>query len=283
MNQTSTLNAQPALGRGISALGAVAFLAALTFTPVGRSADRAVHGPEGKIFVASVEGDSQVTSADKIEKLSTKSVFLAQGTAIETKARSTLAMVFSNGTGVFMDQNSYIEVRRFQQEPFVPNRTDLKREPSVSQTQVFHPRGTIAVCTGYLAPGSTMAYVSPLGSIRLHSGRMVMESDGDLTKISLLLGEGTVRGGELDLGGKVLHAGEQAFIRPGPPGQANLVQIQKIPPAELAPLEEKAGIACDARKTVFFETDSSGAIMAVPVVPANLPVKATVSPSQLPN
>ena len=111
---------------------------------------------------------------------------------------------------------------------------------------------------------------------------MVMESGDDLTKISLLQGEGTVYAGEFDLGGTVIHPGEQALIRPGPPGQPNIVQIVKIPPQELAGLEEKANLANSARKTVFFQTDESGDVIVFQVVPAALPVKVTVSPSQVP-
>jgi hypothetical protein len=173
-------------------------------------------------------------------------------------------------------------VKRFTQEPFIPSRTDLDAEPSVSQTEIFLSGGLMAVSTNKLAPGSTMTYRTPLGSINLHGGRMVIESDGDLTKISVLDGDGTVYGGELDLSGKVIHAGEQAIIRPGPPGQPNIIQIGKIPADELARLEDKAAVAHGARKTVLFQTDETGEVAVVQVVPASLPVNVTISPSQIP-
>ena len=96
-------------------------------------------------------------------------------------------------------------------------------------------------------------------------------------------GEGTVNGGSLDLGGQVLHAGEQAFIFPGSPGQPNIVQIGKIPPGDFPALEALSERAYAARKTVFFSTDASDDITVFPVVPESLPVQATVSPSQLPH
>ena len=239
--------------------------------------------PVGKIYVASLEGGAQIANGDKIEALTPKSIFVAQGSAIETRSRAVLAMVFSNGTGIALEPETHIEVRRFTQEPFVASRTDLELEPSVSHTQVFVAHGTLAVSTSKLAAGSVMNILTPLGSINLHGGKVVIVVEDGTTRITMLEGEGTVRGGDLDLGGKVLHAGEQALIRPGPPGEPNLVVIQKIPAEELTPLEEKAALAYQARKTVFFESDGTGEINVVPVVPTSVPVQATISPAKLPN
>jgi hypothetical protein len=283
MNKTFAMNPRQPVGRGLSAVGAFVFTAALAFTPLALQAQAPKKNPAGKIYVASLTGESQVATGDKIEALTQKSVFFAQGARIETKLGGTLALVFSNGTGVFLDHDTHVEVKLFAQEPFVPNRTDLETEPSISHTQVLLSSGTLAVSTSKLAAGSTLTILTPLGSLNLRSGKVVIDSEADFTKISLLEGEGTVLGGGLDLGGKVLHPGEQAIIRPGSPGQPNLVEIGKIPDAELAALEDEAAMAYAARKTVFFETDTTGEIQAVPVVPASVPVQATVSPSQLPH
>jgi hypothetical protein len=283
MNKTHACHIASPFCRGFSALGAIAFIATLAVTPTSVHAAARAKNPAGKVYVSRVAGGSQITFGDKVEELAPKSAYLAQGALLETKPSGSLAMVFSNGTGIFLDQDTHIEVKRFAQEPFIPSRTDLEAEPSVSQTEVFLSRGIIAVSTSKLAPGSTMTYRTSLGSINLHGGRMVMAADGELTKISLLEGTGTVYGGENDLGGKVIHAGEQAIIRPGPPGQPNIVQIGKIPANELAALEAKAAMAYGARRTVLFQTDEAGEVVVVQVVPASLPVKATISPSQLPN
>jgi len=284
MNKTPSCHNSPLLGGSLSALGALALIAAaLATSPVSLRAEVKAKNPAGKIYVASVAGGSQITVGDKVEDLAPKSAYPAQGALIETRPHGTLAMVFSNGTGVFLDQDTHIEVKRFTQEPFIPSRTDLAAEPSVSQTEVFLSHGIIAVSTSKLAPGSTMIYRTALGSINLHGGKLVLESDDDLTKISVLEGNGTVYGGEFDLIGKVIRAGEQAIIRQGPPGQPNFVEIGKIPTGELVSLEEKVIMANDARKTVFFQTDETGEIVVVQVVPASLPVNVTISPSQLPH
>src|ERR1019366_7859626 len=157
--------------------------------------------PVGKIYVANMEGGAQIANGDRIEAVTTKSIFVAQGSAIETKPRGVLAIVFSNGTGVALDPETHIEVKRFTQEPFIASRTDLELEPSVSQTQVVVARGTLAVSTSKLAAGSVMNFITPLGAINLHGGKVVIEVESGRSKISLLEGEGTVSGGDLDLGG----------------------------------------------------------------------------------
>ena len=283
MKQTPSLTQRLLTHCGLSAIGAYACVVLLTVAPVSLRAQIQPKAPSGKIYVAGLEGGAQIFTGDKIEALTLKSVYVAQRTAIETNPHGTLAMVFSNGTGISLDPETHIDVKRFTQEPFVASRTDLELEPSVSQTEVFVAHGTLAVSTSKLAAGSVMTYLTPLGSINLHGGKVVIEMEGGLSKISVLEGEGTVRGGEVDLGGKVIHAGEQAISRPGPPGEPNIVIIEKIPAGELAMLEEKDDLAYQARKTVFFETDGTGEITVVPVVPASVPVQATISPAKLPN
>ncbi|RFC44763.1 MAG: hypothetical protein DUW69_001957 [Verrucomicrobia bacterium] len=191
-------------------------------------------------------------------------------------------MVFSNGTGAFLYPDTHLEVRGFTQEPFIASRTDLEIEPSISHTVVFLARGAVAVSTSKLASGSTFTLLTWLGSINLHGGNLVVESDSLGVKIFLLAGEGTVQGGALDFGGHVLHAGQQAVFLPGAPGQPNSARIREIPAADLPAIEAAAAQAYAARKTVFFEQDATGEITAAPVVPVALPVQTTISPSRLP-
>jgi len=134
--------------------------------------------PTSKLYVADLQGQAQIDTGDLIEDLSEKSVHNAQGTVIETKDASTNAMVFSNGTGIFFDQDTRMEVKRFSQEPFSPNRTDLETEPSISQSVSHIPRGTVGLCTPKLVAGSTMVYSTPNANVNirqyvkaLHNGK----------------------------------------------------------------------------------------------------------------
>ena len=283
MNSTSPLPLARALRRGLFATGACAWLAMLLAGPLASSALAAAKIPSPKVYVSSLKGDSQVVSGGRVTPLTPKSSFPAQGAQIETSPQGSVAIVLSNGTGLSLHPDTQIDIKRFTQEPFVASRTDMEREPSVSHTEIFLNRGTLAVSTSKLAAGSTFTILTALGSIHLHGGNLVVEIDGSEVKISVLDGEGTVYGGELDLGGHVLHSGEQAIIRAGPPGHANLVTTTRVPAGELAALQESADTSYAARKTVLFQTDESGEINALPVVVPSVPVQATVSPSRLPN
>lgn len=250
--------------------------------------------PTSKFYVADVEGVAQINTGERIEDLSKKSVYNAQGTVVETKKDATNAMVFSNGTGIFFDPDTRLEVRKFVQEPFTPNRTDMEVEPSISQTQSYLVRGVVALCTSKLVAGSSMVYRTPQAVISIRGRKVVMEVSDQGTKISLLEGDVTVRGGEYDVGGQVIRPGQQAIITPGASvGAPGSIQVQDIPSNERPELERKAAMACMAKNTVYFETaerkeenrsafdgDPTDDIRAVPVVPVDLPPQITVSPAR---
>ncbi len=321
-----------------------AVVATMAVLPSALRADQKKN-PTSKIYVSDVSGDAQIDTGDNIQDLNKKSVYNAQGTTIETRKASDSesknkvfsTMVYSNGTGAYFDEDTKVEVKKFVQEPFTPNRTDMDVEPSISQTQAYVAHGAVGLCASKMVAGSSMAYQTQQGSINIRGKKVVIEASDSETKVSMLEGDSTVRGGDLDLGGHTLHSGEQAIIRRSKNGGPNAVIVQPIPPAEMAPLDDKVAMACMAKKTVYFEikersvdvapppgspeaavaqnvstaestasggsTDSSGSavtafdgpvansnfakgstvqeIVAVPVVPVNLPVQYTVSPARI--
>jgi len=217
--------------------------------------------PTSKVYVADVSGEASIDTGDALEDLGKRSVYTVEGTIIETKKPANDAdrskyfstMVYSNGTGAFFDADTRVEVKKFMQEPFTPNRSDVDVEPSISQTQAFLARGTVGLCTSKLVAGSNMNYQTPHGSVNVRGRKIVIEAGPDITKVSMLEGDSTVKGGSADLGGQTIKAGEQAIIRRGAPGQPAQVQIQAIPAAELPKLDDKVAMACMAKKTVYFE------------------------------
>ena len=217
--------------------------------------------PTSKVYVSDVSGEALIDTGEAVEDLSKRSVYYAQGAVIETRrpqgqddrSKNYSTMVYSNGTGAFFDADTRVEVKRFVQEPFTPNRTDMDVEPSVSQTQAFVARGAVGLCTSKLVAGSNMTYVTPHGNVNIRGRKIVIEAENDVTKISMLEGDSTVRGGPQDLGGQTIKAGEQAIIRRNPNGGPSIVQIDRIPPAELPKLDEKVTMACMAKRTVYFE------------------------------
>ncbi len=227
--------------------------------------------PASKVYVSDVSGDAQIDTGDTIHDVSKRSVYTAEGTVIETKAadpgaergRNFSTMVYSNGTGAFFDADTRVEVKSFVQQPFTPNRSDIDVEPSVSQTQAYVARGAVGLCTSKLVAGSSMTYQTPHGSVNIRGRKVVVQADKDVTTISMLEGDSTVKAGAMDLGGHTIKAGEQAIIRQGAQGQPNSIKIQKIPEADTAALDDRVAMACMAKKTVYFEVrekkeDSNG-------------------------
>lgn len=213
-------------------------------------------GPTSKIYLAETKGESQIQTNDKIYTARQATAFDAPGTVIETTANSHNAFVYSNGTGLFVDQNTRVEIDRFVQEPFRPNRTttaDAPFEPSISQSDVHVAHGAVGVCTSQLVSGSSMSYSTPQASVNIRGGKVSIETNADETIIDLLDGDITVRGGSKDVGGQVLRPGERAVVRAAPAGQAATVTISRIPPEALQVSDERVSVACNAKKTVTFE------------------------------
>lgn len=228
--------------------GCVIFGACLLCAP----AFGAKKNPTSKLYVADLDGIAEIDTGERIEELSKRSVHNAQGTVIVTMADSSNAMVFSNGTGIYFAPDTRVEVKRFSQEPFSPNRSDLETEPSMSQTFGFIPRGAVGLCVPKLVAGSSMVYQTPQGAMNVRGRKVVIETDGFETKISMVEGESTVRGDEATGGGETIKGGEQAIIR-RLPGRKATIEIQAIPEEEREAIDDKVTLACNARKTVYFD------------------------------
>jgi hypothetical protein len=253
--------------------------------------------PSSKLYIADVDGIASINTGDKIEDVTKKSVYAAEGVVLETNPDSHNAIVLSNGTGIAFDPDTRLEMNRFMQEPFSPNRTDLEVEPSVSQTSAFLPRGAVGLCTSKLVAGSTMTYNTRHASIAIRGRKVVVETNDNETTVSLLEGDVTVRG-DLMAGGQSLKPGQQAIITRKSNFEPPVITIQPIPKTDLNRLGEKVAIACMARKTVYFEvaerqndssdgvfaqTDASGeqVIIPVEVLPGTIPPTTAISPYKI--
>ena len=277
-------------------------------------------GPTSKLYLAETTGDTEIQNGDKVYTARQATAFDAPGTVIETKADSHNAFVYSNGTGMYVDQNTRVEIDRFVQEPFRPERNvsaDAPVEPSISQSSVFVARGAVGICTSQLVSGSSMNYGTPQAGVNIRGGKVSIATNPTETTIDLLEGDITVRSGSKDVGGQILHPGERAVIRPGTGNQPPRVTITQIPPDVLQAVDTRVSIACNARKTVTFQTieqkagqgldapatvvaraaattttDAAGAasptddptqeIVAKPTVPADVPLNIVISPDRLP-
>jgi hypothetical protein len=281
--------------------GLLLFVALIGIAAVAR-ADDPKKSPTSKVFIAETNGDTQIDTGKEIDDLTKKSVYRAEGTVIETKPNSNVSLVLSNGTGIYADVNTRLEIRGFQQEPFRPNRTDMDDEPSISKTHLFIDYGVVGISTSNMVAGSTMVYETSLASASIRGRQAVIQAADNFTEISMVSGDATIQAGPTDRPHD-LKAGQQMIIRPGKTGEANIVVIQDIAQGNAeeaqAWLEYRVLTADDARKLVYFEVQArkdgaitvfdgaaapdaaSNEIVAVPVVPVDPPVQPTVSAANL--
>ena len=85
--------------------------------------------PVGKLYVAILGGAADLVGSDKITDLKKKTAHTVNDTVLETRKSSGQdnaasdqpdysAMVFSNGTGLYVDPDTRMKVQKFEQEPF---------------------------------------------------------------------------------------------------------------------------------------------------------------------
>jgi hypothetical protein len=217
--------------------------------------------PTSKLYVADIVGDTEIDTGTEVDELTKKSVYNAQGTTIETKSSSNASVVFSNGTGVYFDVDTRVEVKTFEQEAFRPNRSDVEDEPSISSMKLFIDHGVIGVSTSKLVAGSTVVCETSLATAFIHGRQAVILAEDNLTVISMIQGEASVQAGPLDHSHLVKNH-QQIIIRPGKPGEENIVEIQDISEGATIDceqwLEERVLTADSARKLVYFQTQARG-------------------------
>jgi len=149
-----------------------------------------------------------------------------------------------------------------------------------------------------------MVYETSLATAYIRGRQAVILARDDLTVISMVQGEATVQAGPLDRS-RLVKNHQQIIIRPGKPGEANIVEIVDITDGIIEDqeqwLEERVLTADAARKLVYFETQARAAgsdggitlfdgaaaaaggsqIVAIPVVPSTPTIQANVSPANL--
>lgn len=261
--------------------------AAVALASLTQASDTRPENPTSKLYVADIEGLASITVGGKIEDLVEQSAYTAEGVVVETAPESNNSIVLSNGTGIAFGPDSRLEIRRFIQEPFAPDRTDLDVEPSVSQTTAFLPRGDVSLCTSKMVAGSTMTYATRHGSVTIRGRKVVIETNDTRTVVSLIEGDVTVHG-ELLTGGQPLVPGQQAIITRDSNFEPPTITIQPIPKDDMKRLVDKVSIACMARKTVHFDVvrganpDDEPTIVPVEVLPGTLDPQITISPYNIP-
>ena len=170
----------------------------------------------GKFYASNVKGSVTVISDGRIEELKKGQTILARGTVIDTGKDATATLVFSNGTGVFVDANTRFTVKIFEQEFFAPN-NNLRVEPSNSNTLVLLDHGRVVISTPRLLSGTTMVYETDLASINIRGEKVMIETSDKQTHVAMIAGNASVnpRGpdGNFVSIGRRLQTGNEAFVK----------------------------------------------------------------------
>lgn len=234
-------------------------------------------GPTSKLYIAETTGASQIKSGDKVYTVRQASAFDAPGTVIETSENSSTALVYSNGVGMVIGENSRIEVTKFDQAPFSANTAtaaDSNQEPSVSQSEIFLSRGTVGISTSEFLSGSSMACATELGAIKIRGGNIAIESRPEESIFDLLQGAATVVN---NLNGQsyALKPGDRIIIRREPGGKQEVI-LTRIPAPALPALNAFLTIASNSRRTVTFEVIEQKAMLGSDAPP---PAAGTTAPA----
>lgn len=269
--------------------------------------------PTSKFYVAGSNGAVSVSDSDKVDQLSPKSTYSAEGKTIQTEGNSNASIVLSNGTGIFLDRSTRIQIQSFKQEAFQANRSDMQEEPSVSHTKLYVEYGKIGISTSNLAAGSTLQVDTPDASASIHGGQATIQAWNGATEISVINGSATVRTGpsgdpHVISGGQglVVHAGNSVqstnveIVQTaagktdgGQPTQdastemaeaaTRLVYFNVQTPVSAA--TPSAGVSANAGAIQVFDGTQTQAsapeIVAIPVVPVSPPTIGVVSPANL--
>jgi hypothetical protein len=172
----------------------------------------------GKFFVSNVKGTVTCVIDSRIMELKKGDTFPARGAIIDTAAHANATLVFSNGTGVYTDEKTHFEIKRFEQEFFAPN-NNLRVEPSNSLTMVRLDFGRVVLSTPQLLSGTIMLYETPHALVNVRGDKVLIEVNDKqtLSHIALVAGNVSVvpRGadGEFLSIGKRLTTGQEAFVK----------------------------------------------------------------------
>jgi hypothetical protein len=261
-------------------LGAVAFCAAV----IAGSAQEFI---PGKIYVAEIAGGVAYTVAGGTQELKKGVSLPVQGARNETTPASHIVWVYSNGTSLYVDEKTVIQVAKFEQKPFPKGTDTTVTEPSVSHTVGRINQGRIIITTNKLMTGTTMVYITPHAQVKVRGKEVVIEVYDRESRIYVVNGEVSVSpvGASADGVGQVIHSGQEAVVTDSSitttSSQMHVVPIDQF---YLDSIASQLAAGERAQKIVVFETaaGADGAeIQANPVVPSTLPVQMTVSPATL--
>jgi hypothetical protein len=248
----------------------------------------------GKVFVAEINGGVTFIVGGKVIELKKGQSVLIEGAHIETGPGANVVLVYSNGTSIYIDEKTIIDINRFVQKPFPAGADTTVLEPSASETIGRVSQGRVIITTNELATGTSMVYLTPESQVRVRGREVVIEVKDQETNIILLRGDVTVTPLNAPAGdiGETLQDGQMAIVTTTAAAvtAAATIQIVPAPQIQANDLGIKVAATERAQQTVIFETvttptpggtNTTTDVQAKAIVPVSLPVQLTVSPSTL--
>lgn len=171
----------------------------------------------GKFFVSNIKGKVTCVVNSRIYELKKGDTMPARGAIVDTGKGANATLIFSNGTGVYVDEKTHFEVKRFEQEFFAPN-NNLRVEPSNSLTLVSLSVGRVVLSTPQLLSGTIMIYETPHASVNIRGEKLLIEVNDKQTQthVAMIGGVASVvpRGADgnfLSIGKRVT-TGREAYV-----------------------------------------------------------------------
>jgi len=215
----------------------------------------------GKAYVAETHGSVSYMVDGKTIVLKVGDTVPVQGARIETSEGSSLVLVYSNGTGIFIDQNTVVQIEKFTQVPFPAGIDTTVLEPSISNTFGRIEKGRIVLYTNQLATGTSMIYVTPTLEVKVRGQDVVIDTNGKDTTVTVVKGDVTVTpvNATSDTAGEVLTAGQTASSSEADSGT---IQVTTASTSAIESATQLSEAAERAQQVVVFETVTSTATQA---------------------
>ncbi|MDG1173446.1 MAG: FecR domain-containing protein, partial [Opitutales bacterium] len=176
---------------------------------------------KGAIIIANIVGEVEVLNNATQTPLSSDKVItggvLFDGHTIKAGKGSKAILLMSSGTILTVRENSSINLKKFAQEPFTPGDkklSELKSEPSPSETTVEVEKGDLIFNIKKLDKNSNFDIESPLGTAGIRG------TAGSAGTDKLTLTEGAVQITPIG-GGVPVPLGAGQTIAPAPGGGLN--------------------------------------------------------------
>ena len=140
----------------------------------------------GAVMITRVEGKVRVERTSSEDPLTKEQIqngsYIYQDHSLITGDNGSVTLLFSNGTITDLEPNSKLVIKKFTQDPFdlkIDKLSELKREPSNSQTDMNLEYGNLVFNVKKLNRGSYMNITSPLGnaSIKGTTGKYSVQVD----------------------------------------------------------------------------------------------------------